>query len=98
MGLSALWRRLAGRAAPEPEPARGDPERVAAVERVLADLRPAFRADGGDIRLVAVEGGRVLLDLHGACSTCQASVLTLRAAIEPRLRAELPWFEGLREA
>ncbi len=77
----------------------GDPERVAAVEAVLERLRPYFKADGGDMRLVRVdEFGFVEVSLHGACDGCMASTLTLRGALEPELRRELDWFEGLRVA
>lgn len=77
-------------------PARGDPERVAAAERVLEELRPLIALDGGEIRLVAVEDDWVLVRLVGACKRCQASAYTLHGALEPRLRERLPWFRGLR--
>ncbi|MEO0650456.1 MAG: NifU family protein [Planctomycetota bacterium] len=79
----------------KPRAASGDPARVAATEAVLAELRPAVAADGGDIRLLSVEGGTVRVSLHGACRSCAASVLTLKGALEPRLRERLPWFEKL---
>lgn len=75
----------------------GEPGRVDAVLRVLDEIRPAVRADGGDIELVAVREGFVEVRLKGACVSCAASTLTLRGALEPRLRERLPWFEGLRE-
>lgn len=77
-------------------PPAGDPERVAAVERVLAELRPAVALDGGDVRLVAVEDGWVVVRLEGACRSCYARSQTLDEALAPRLREALPWFEGLR--
>lgn len=73
----------------------GDPARVEEVERLLEELRPAIRADGGDIRLVEVTGGVVRVSLHGACRACAASTLTLKGAVEPRLRERLTWFERL---
>ena len=83
----------------EESPARGPAERVDAVQAVLAELRPAFLADGGDIRLVEVdERGVVRVELVGACNTCHASSLTLRGALEPRLRERLPWFASLESA
>jgi Fe-S cluster biogenesis protein NfuA len=83
------------REAPAPAP-RGDPERVAQVERVLAELRPAFEADGGDVQLVSVEGGWVEVRLRGACTSCHASALTLQGALEPKLREGLDWVAGVR--
>lgn len=94
--LTLLRRIFGGSAEATPTPPQGDPERVLEVEAVLQRLRPAFRADGGDIVLVAVEGGRVDVRLRGACSGCAASTLTLRGALEPALRERLAWFERLR--
>jgi len=37
------------------------------VEAVLAQVRPALQADGGDIELVAVEGQNARVRLKGAC-------------------------------
>jgi Fe-S cluster biogenesis protein NfuA len=79
-----------------PEPPRGDPERIAAVQRLLAELEPLVAADGGAIELVAVERGRVDVRLEGACKSCVASESTLFDALEPKLRAALPWFSELR--
>jgi Fe-S cluster biogenesis protein NfuA len=63
----------------------------AQVEALLDRLRPALVADGGNVELVAVdEDGTVRLALGGACVTCPAQLATLRLALEPALRAELP--------
>jgi Fe-S cluster biogenesis protein NfuA len=97
--MSWLRRFLDAFAASEPDdgPPRGDPERVAAAERVLDGLAPLVGADGGEIRLVEVaDDGRITVRLSGACRGCQASPYTLQGALEPRLREELPWFQGLR--
>ena len=96
---SALWRWI-GRAlaAPKAEAPTGDPERIAAVEEVLASLRPAFRADAGDMRLVGVsDQGQVTLRALGSCKACSASVLTLQGAIRPKLQERCPeWFQGVQ--
>jgi len=89
--------RLLGRGRePTPAPSRGDPVRVLEAQRVIDDIAALVAADGGWIELVAVEGGWVHVRLHGACAHCGSSELTLRQALEPRLRATLTWFEGLR--
>jgi Fe-S cluster biogenesis protein NfuA len=77
-------------------PLRGDPARVDEVQRVLDELAPLIAADGGRVELAAVDGGVVRVRLQGACTHCGSSDMTLQGAIEPRLRAALPWFEGLR--
>ncbi len=64
----------------------------AAVDEILAELRPAFQADGGDLTLIRITpDGRVLLRAHGACNGCGASILTLQGAVAPKLKERLPW-------
>ncbi|WP_320243392.1 Fe-S cluster assembly protein NifU [Cognatiyoonia sp. IB215182] len=73
-------------AAPVPDPTPA-PEPVAngmtaAKEAILAakiieELRPVFRRDGGDVELVDMEGSMVLVNLTGACSGCQLASQTL---------------------
>ncbi len=62
------------------------------IERVLDDIRPAVRSDGGDIQLVSFdpESGRVAVRLVGACYDCPMSIATLRAGIEQHLCHALP--------
>ncbi len=77
-------------------PAEGDPVRVAEVEALLEELRPLFRADGGDMHLVRVTPeGEVSVRLVGACGSCSLSNLTLRGAVEPLLKKRLDWFQAL---
>lgn len=46
-----------------------------AVEAVITVLRPAIRADGGDLRLVGVDEstGVVQVELTGSCSGCSGT-------------------------
>jgi len=61
------------------------------VEAALDRLRPALLADGGGVELVDVEDdGTVKLALVGACVRCPAQAATLRLALEPALREEVP--------
>ena len=60
------------------------------VEEVLAKVRPALQADGGDVELIAVEDGVVKVRLQGACYGCPMAQLTLKNGIERTLRAEIP--------
>ena len=55
-------------------------------------IRPALQADGGDMTLVGVdeETGRVDIELVGACGSCPASTLTLKAGIERILKDRVP--------
>ena len=62
------------------------------IEEVLASIRPAIRADGGDIELVGFDEltGVVRIRMVGACYACPMSILTLKAGIEQRLRMLIP--------
>jgi Fe-S cluster biogenesis protein NfuA len=81
------------------EPARGDPERVRAVQSVLDELAPAVAADGGRIELVEVgDDGWVRVRMQGSCTHCNVRDTTLQGALEPRLRAAFGWVRGVREA
>jgi len=62
------------------------------IEDVLDQIRPAIRADGGDVELVGFDeaAGRVDVRLVGACYACPMSMATLRAGIEQRLRLSVP--------
>ncbi len=66
-------------AAPAPRPSRplDTPERLAAIEAALADLRPRLQADGGDCCLVGVEGDVVRVRMTGACVGCQMASMTV---------------------
>jgi len=60
------------------------------VEVVLAQIRPALQADGGDVELVAVNEGVVRLKLKGACDGCPMATMTLRHGIERVLKEQIP--------
>ena len=60
------------------------------VEAVLAQIRPALQADGGDVELVEVADYIVKLKLTGACAGCPMSTMTLRNGIEKILKDKVP--------
>jgi Fe-S cluster biogenesis protein NfuA len=60
------------------------------VEAVLARIRPALQADGGDVELIDVSEGVVKLKLKGACGGCPMAAMTLQNVIERNLKAEIP--------
>ena len=63
------------------------------VEAVINEIRPLLQGDGGDIELVAVEGGVVKVRLRGACAGCPGAQMTLKMAVERRLKAKIPEVE-----
>ena len=60
------------------------------VEAVLAQIRLALQADGGDVELVDVNEGVVRLKLTGACSGCPMATMTLQHGIERALKEQIP--------
>jgi len=60
----------------------------AEVEKVIEVIRPAIQADNGDIYLRDVDEatGIVSVELIGACVSCPASTVTLKAGIERILK------------
>ncbi|SIS74314.1 iron-sulfur cluster assembly scaffold protein [Phaeovulum vinaykumarii] len=55
-----------------------------AVARIIEEMRPTFRADGGDVELVDFTGNRVEVHLSGACAGCQLASMTL-AGLQARI-------------
>jgi Fe-S cluster biogenesis protein NfuA len=60
------------------------------VKAVLEEIRPALKADGGDVELVGVKDGVVSVRLTGACGGCPMSTMTLKMGIERLLKQKLP--------
>lgn len=60
----------------------------AKVEEVIEVIRPAIQADEGDIVLHEVDEatGVVTVELVGACVSCPASTVTLKAGVERILK------------
>lgn len=61
------------------------------VEAALNKIRPALKADGGDVELLDVSSdGVVKVRLTGACGGCPMSQMTLKAGIERVIKQEVP--------
>ncbi|MBL9149310.1 MAG: NifU family protein [Phycisphaerae bacterium] len=69
---------------------------IGRVDDVLALIRPAIQADGGDIELVQVTAaGVVQIRFLGACVGCPSSSITLQTGIERNLRLRIPEVTGV---
>lgn len=53
-------------------------------------VTPAVESDGGNIRFISYEDGKVSVLLQGACSGCPSSTVTLKQGIETLLKKMLP--------
>ena len=61
------------------------------VNEALTELRPFLEADNGDITLDSIsEKGVVRVRLHGACSNCSMSAMTMKAGVEEAIKRVAP--------
>ncbi len=87
--IDDVWKVKAAERRERPE----KPKRLTNIQKIALiqdtverEIRPALRADGGDIELIDVEGDKVLVALRGACAECPASPVTLKGYVEQKLR------------
>ncbi len=62
-------------------------------ELIETRVRPAVAQDGGDIVYKGYKDGRLFLSMHGACSGCPSSTVTLKRGIESLIRHYVPEVE-----
>ncbi len=61
------------------------------LRETIEAIRPAVQADGGDIYFHGIDDrGVVTVELVGACVSCPASTLTLKAGVERILKDRVP--------
>ena len=61
------------------------------VEKVIKEIQPSLRADGGDIELIDVDDeGIVKVRLKGACAGCPMAKMTLQMGVERYLKSRIP--------
>ena len=65
------------------------------VEAALDKIRPAFRADGGNVESIDVKEGVATVKLTGACSGCSMSTMTLRMGVGRMIKEEFPEIKEL---
>ncbi len=68
------------------------------VQETIEAIRPAVQADGGDLLFHSVDDdGLVTVELMGACVSCPASTLTLKAGIERILKDRVDGVTPVRD-
>jgi Fe-S cluster biogenesis protein NfuA len=68
-----------------------DSELVKQIKELIdTRVRPAVAEDGGDIIFKSFKEGIVYLELHGSCSGCPSSTITLKNGIENMLKHYVP--------
>ena len=60
------------------------------VKQALDEVRPAIKADGGDVQLVKIADGVVSVRLLGACHGCPMASSTLADFVAERVRLWAP--------
>lgn len=55
-------------------------------QTINEQIRPALRADGGDIELIDVDGNKVIVALRGMCAQCAIADITMKDLVEAKLR------------
>lgn len=70
-------------------------EDVDAASAALAQIRPYLHEHGGEVEVLTVQHGVVLVRLTGACSGCTSAAQTLRHGVEEALRENLPGFVAM---
>jgi len=64
------------------------------VEKALDEIRPFLENDGGNIRLVDIEDGKVVkVELQGACVACSVNQMTLKSGVEMTIKKHAPQIE-----
>jgi len=62
-------------------------QKIQLVQQTINEqIRPALRADGGNIELIDVEGNKVIVAFRGMCAQCRLAEFTLRDVVEAKLR------------
>ena len=59
-------------------------------ECIERSILPNIHKDGGDLQLIEIVDGEVRVTLRGACASCPASTLTLKAGVERTLNDAFP--------
>jgi Fe-S cluster biogenesis protein NfuA len=66
-------------------------ELINRIESSLDSMRPFLEADGGNISFREITEEMVVkVELHGSCSNCSMSLMTLKAGVEEAIKKVAP--------
>lgn len=80
-----------------PEVADDDELYSAVAEIFRVQVNPAVAQHGGEVDLIDVEDGVVVVRMMGGCQGCGMANVTLRQGIEAMLKREIPAVKGIRD-
>ena len=67
------------------------------IEKVIGELRPMLKADGGDIELVRVRpDGVVEVHLEGVCADCTGPMMAIGEGLSKVIRERVPEVKEVR--
>ncbi|OHB56730.1 MAG: Fe-S cluster assembly protein NifU [Planctomycetes bacterium RBG_13_44_8b] len=62
-------------------------QKIQLIQKTISEqVRPLLKAHGGDIDLIDVEGGKVIVAFRGMCSQCPTAEFTMKDVVQGRLR------------
>jgi len=62
-------------------------QKIQLIQEIIAEqVRPALKADGGDIDLIDIIGDDVVVAFRGMCANCKMAELTLRDVVQAKLQ------------
>lgn len=75
-------------ALPKTKPAKlTNIQKIQLIQQTIGEqIRPALRADGGDIDLIDVDGNKVIVAFRGMCAQCKMAEITMKDVVEARLK------------
>lgn len=58
-------------------------------EIIRETIQPLVQVDGGEISLISVDDGKIVLRISGMCAGCPGNVYTKKRLIEPLIKEAL---------
>jgi len=68
------------------------------VKECIEEIRPMLQRDGGDCKLISINGKTVTIKFRGACCGCPGAAMTLKMGIEKYMREKIPEIEEVLAA
>lgn len=66
------------------------------VEIALDEIRPFLQSDGGDIKLLSIDDGKIVkVQLEGTCVGCTVNQMTLKSGVEMTIKKYAPQIESV---
>lgn len=74
-----------------------DPK-VDEIKEIISErIRPTIQEDGGDIEFVSYSDNIVKVKLHGACTHCPSSAITLKNGVKNMLQFYIPEVQDVEQ-